>query len=455
MKTFDTHMSERESWATRIGFLLAAIGSAVGLGNIWQFPFKTADNGGAIFLVVYLFAVFIIGFPAMLSEFVLGRKSHKNVIDAFEGLGYRSWRIVGALALGTGFWILSYYSVVGGWVMRYIGGSITGAYFADPAAYFGSVAAGPDAIVAHAIFMAITMGIVAFGIEDGIERTAKVLVPSIVIIMLGLGVWAATLPGAGAGYQWFLNPDFSTLLANVGDIVPFAVGQAFFTLSLGMGIMITYSSYIGEDDNLPIDGATVVIVNTLIGVLAGLVVFPILFANDIGVESIEGGAGALFVSVASGFAGLGSVGRIVGVVFFIAVFIAALSSAISLMEVTVAYFVDNHGWSRPKLAVSVGVGLFLLGLPSAIDTAWLTWFDTLAYKLFLPVSVLFVLIFVGWILADDALAELRQGAGALELFGPFWLWMIRSIVIIGVLMTLALGLQTLFLGESPAIIPPL
>jgi len=446
-------MSDRETWATRVGFIIAAIGSAVGLGNIWQFPFKTATNGGAIFLVVYLAAVFAIGFPAMLAEFVLGRRTHLNAIDAFDQLGHREWRVVGALSLVTGFWILSYYNVVGGWVIRYVIGSVRGAYFGDPAGYFGAVSAGPEAIVAHAVFLLIVIGIVALGVENGIEKATKVMVPSIVVIMIALGVWAATLPGAAEGYAYFLDPDFSVLLANASDIVPFAVGQAFFTLSLGMGIMITYSSYIGEDDNLPIDGGTIVVVNTLIGVLAGLVVFPILFS--IGVSPDTSGPAAIFVAMASAFAQLPA-GRILGAGFFLVVLIAALSSAISLLEVTVAYFVDNRGMDRVKLSAAVGVALFVLGLPSAWDTAWLGWFDTLAYKLLLPLAVLFLLLFVGWVLADRALEELATGAGGgLPLFGPFWLWMVRTLVIAGVLVTLALGIETLFLAPEPAIVPPL
>ncbi|MFB6113649.1 MAG: sodium-dependent transporter [Halodesulfurarchaeum sp.] len=445
-------MNDRETWATRAGFIIAAIGSAVGLGNIWQFPFKTATNGGAVFLVVYLLAVFAIGFPAMLAEFVLGRRTHLNAIGAFEQLGHRQWRFAGALSLLTGFWILSYYSVVGGWVIRYIVGSATGAYFGAPAEYFGAISSGPDAVVLHAVFMFVTVGIVALGVEDGIERATKIMVPSIVVIMIGLAVWAATLGGAGAGYAYFLDPDFSVLIANAGDVIPFAVGQAFFTLSLGMGIMITYSSYISEDDHLPIDGGSIVIVNTLIGVLAGLVVFPILFS--IGVDPNTSGPSAIFVAMASAFGQL-PYGRVLGVIFFAVVLIAALSSAISLLEVTVSYFVDTWGIGRVKLSAVVGLALFVLGLPSAWKTAWLGWFDTLAYKLLLPTAVLLILLFVGWVLADDALDELRKGAGRLDLFGPFWLWMIRTLVLLGVLITLALGIQTLFFGQNPAIIPPI
>jgi len=445
-------MTERETWATRVGFLVAAIGSAVGLGNLWQFPFKTAANGGAGFVVFYLAAVLLVGFPALLAEFVVGRRTQINAIDAFERLGHREWRFIGVLGVATGFWILSYYNVVGGWVMRYILGSATGAYFGDPGAYFGAVSAGPEAVLAQGIFLAVAAGIVALGIEDGIEKATKLMVPSIVVLMIVLAAWVTTLDGAMAGYGYFLSPDIDVMLANAGSIVPFAVGQAFFTLSLGMAIMLTYSSYIDEDDDLPFDGGVIVVTNTLIGVLAGLVVFPILFANGIQ-PGAEGGASALFVATASGFAQL-PFGRVLGALFFTVVLIAALSSAISLLEVAVAYVTDNYGYSRPKLALGVGIGLFVLGLPSAMDTAWLTWFDTFAYSLFLPLSVLAMVVFVGWVLAEDAVAELREGAGDLARFGPLWLWVLRLVVPIGVLLTLALGFQDLFLGSDPAAFEP-
>jgi len=444
-------MAARETWATRLGFLVAAIGSAVGLGNIWQFPFKTASNGGAAFVFFYLVAVFLIGFPAMLAEFSLGRRTHRNAIDAFTELGHRQWRVIGALAILIAFWIMSYYSVVGGWVIRYIGGSATGAYFGDAAGYFGQVSSGVPAIALHALFLLITIGIVALGVERGIEAATKLMVPSIVVLMIALAVWAFTLGGAGAGYTYFLSPDFGAILDNAGTSIPFAVSQAFFTLSLGMGIMITYSSYIGEDDNLTIDGSIIVVVNTLIGVLAGLVVFPILFAQ--GIDPNTEAAAAVFIAVASAFGQLPA-GQILGVIFFAVVLIAALSSAISLTEVVVSYANDNYGISRPKLAGGIGLGIFVLGLPSAWDTAWLTWFDNIAYQLLLPLSVLLVAIFVGWVIGRDALDELEQGTDGLPTFGPLWLWAVRLVVVIGVLFTLALGIDTLFLADDPAIVPP-
>ncbi|NHN48481.1 sodium-dependent transporter [Halostella sp. JP-L12] len=443
-------MAEREVWGTRIGFILAAVGSAVGLGNIWQFPFKTATFGGAAFLVVYLLAAVAIGLPAMLAEFVIGRRSNLNVVSAFRGLGYRKWRFVGVLGLLTGFWILSYYSVVGGWVIRYLLGSVTGAYFGDPAGYFGTISSGMVTVGFHAAFMAITVGIVAFGIEDGIEKATKVMVPSIVVLLLGLAAWAATLPGGAEGYQFFLSPDLSDIAENWRDIVPFAVGQAFFSLSLGMGAMITYSSYLGADDNLGQDSLSIVVFNTFVGVLAGLVVFPLLFAQ--GVEPGEGGAGAVFISVAQAFSELPA-GRFLGVVFFGVVLIAALSSAISLLEVVTSYVVDNYDVSRPVTATGLGLVLFLLGVPSALDIAVFTWFDAVAYGALLPLSVLLVLVFVGWVLADEALDELQKGTAGIPTLGPVWLWTVRVVVLVAVLGTLVLGVQGL--ADDPGILPPI
>jgi NSS family neurotransmitter:Na+ symporter len=223
-------MPDRETWATRVGFILASIGSAVGLGNIWRFPFQTAENGGAAFLVVYLVAVVLVGIPAILAEYVIGRRANLNAIDAFEELGFPSWRVVGGLGVFAGFWVMSYYSVVGGWVVRYLAGSVTGAYLGDPEGYFGAISAGPEAVAFHALFLVLAVVIVAFGVEAGIETATKVMVPSIVILMIGLALYAATLPGASEGFGYFLSPDFGALSANLGSVIPAAVGQALFSL---------------------------------------------------------------------------------------------------------------------------------------------------------------------------------------------------------------------------------
>ncbi len=341
-------MSQRETWATRAGFILAAVGSAVGLGNIWRFPFQVSTNGGAAFLVVYLLAVLLIGLPMILVEFVIGRRAKTDAIGAFRELGWPDWRFAGAIGVLASFWTLSYYSVIGGWVLRYIGGSVTGNALAAPAQYFDTVSAGVPTIILHGVFMLITIGIVAFGIERGIELATKFMVPSIVVLLVGIAIFAATIPGTSEGYAFFLNPDFGTIVANVWTILPAAFGQAFFSLSIGFSVMITYASYLGEDESLFADGLTIAITNTFIGVLAGLVVVPLLFVQGAGVNvgEVSGGPGAVFVSVPRALAALpggGWLGQLIGVVFFAVVFIAALSSAISLLEAAVALAVDTVG----------------------------------------------------------------------------------------------------------------
>ncbi len=433
-------MSERETWATRLGFILASVGSAVGLGNIWRFPFQTAENGGAAFLVVYLVAVLVIGLPALLAEFVIGRRANVNAIDAFDRLDRPNWKVVGAIGVFAGFWTMAYYSVVGGWVIRYVYGSATGAYFGSPRDYFGAISTGPDAVALHLLFMATAVGIVAFGVEDGIEKATKVMVPSIIVLMIGLAGYAVTLPGGGEGYAFFLSPDVSVIADDYRSVVPAAVGQALFSLSLGFSVMITYASYIGDDENLGVDGVSIAAFNTFVGVLAGFVVFPFLFAQGVAVG--DAGPGAVFVSVAAALGGL-PFGRLLGVVFFGVVLIAALSSAISLLEVVTSYVVDNYEVGRAQTATGLGAVLFVGGVPSAMDIAWLDWFDTVAVNLLLPLAALGVVGFVGWVLAGEATDEIQQGTAGADGLSTVWLWTLRTVVLAAVAASLYLGVREL------------
>jgi NSS family neurotransmitter:Na+ symporter len=435
-------MAERETWTGRIGFIFAAVGSAVGLGNIWQFPFQTAQNGGAAFLVVLLAVVFIIGFPAMLAEFVIGRRTERNAIDAFESLESSDWRVIGIIGIFTSLVTLAFYSVVGGWVLRYIIASATGAYFGNAEAYFTAVSSGWEALGFHALFMALTIGVVAFGIADGIERSTKVMVPAIIVLLVGLAVWVTTLPNAAAGYDYYLTPDFNVLINNFGSILPAAVGQAFFTLSLGFGVMIAYASYLGQDDNLPVDGGSIVILNMSVGVLAGFVVFPILFS--IGVEPGSGGTGAAFISLAGAFSQIPG-GSILGVIFFVVLFFAALSSSISLLEAPVVYVVDNYDYNRRTVALVLGAIIFVVGIPTAFSSNYLSWYNAVVYNLLLPISVLLLVVFLGWIVPDDATDELKRGASLSQSSVTGWLWWIRIIIPIAVGATLILGIRSLLI----------
>lgn len=428
----------RENWATRVGFILAAVGSAVGLGNIWRFPFQVGQEGGAAFLLVYLLFVVLVGFPAILVEFVIGRNTELNTVGALREYGGNAWRYVGGLFVLIGFVILSYYSVVAGWALRYIGGSITGGYMNEPTDYFLAIASGWEAVAFHALFMLIVIGIVAFGIQRGIEIAVKVMVPAIIVLVVGLAIYAATLSAMSEAYAYYLSPDFGLLAENWTSIVPAAAGQAFFTLSLGMGVMITYASYLAENRNLSYDAGTIVGIDSGISFVVGLIVFPILFTA--GVDPGDPGAGAIFISLAGAFAEI-SLGWLIGLIFFITLSIAALSSAISLMEVIVSYMIDEHQIDRKVATFGMGVAMFVVGIPTALDLAYLDLYDLLAANILLVVGALLLSILVGWVKPENALEELSIGIGNLGMRGRLWIWAVRIPVIIVLIVALVLGVM--------------
>ncbi|MFD1640802.1 sodium-dependent transporter [Halohasta litorea] len=415
-------MSVRETWATRIGFILVATGSAVGLGNIWRFPFLTAESGGAAFLIAYLILIVSVGLPLILAEFVIGRRTKRNVVGAFDELGRSNWKIVGGIGALAGFVILSYYSVVGGWVIQYIIASITGAYTSDPAAYFETASVGTNAVVFDALFMGFVAGIVALGIRNGLERAAKFMVPSVVVLLIVLSVYGATLDGSGAGYAFYLSPDPATLVSDAIGLLPDAAGQAFFTLSLGMGVMITYASYLGEDRSLLNDSLLILVVDTFIALLAGLAIFPFLFAE--GIDPGTGGPGTVFVALGTAFAELPA-GQLVGTVFYIALFMAALTSAFSILEVIVAYVTETFGFERKPATVGIAGVIFLIGIPTALDINVLNAYDVLANQVLLIGGGLLLAIFVGWFFAGEALEEFTTGSDGLEGLGTVWIWLLR------------------------------
>ncbi len=455
-------MAERETWATRTGFILAAVGSAVGLGNVWRFPFVTGQEGGAAFLLVYLLFVALVGFPAILMEFVVGRKTERNPVGALKEYGGDAWKYVGGVFIVTGFVILSYYSVIAGWFIRYFLEGFTGSYaehlagYEDAAAEAGEpetvmmwmdLAFGLDSLLFHTIFMAVTIGIVALGIRRGIELAVKVMVPAIIVLLIGLAIWAATLPEAGEAYSYYLNPEFSVIADNWTEILPAAAGQAFFTLSLGMGVMITYASYLGEDRNLTKDGTIIIGFDTGIAFIVGLVVFPIIISG--GADPETDSVGAIFFSLTDAFAQVTG-GQWLGLIFFGTIAIAALSSAISLLEVVTSYVVDEKGIERWKAALGMGGGIYLLGVPVTYDDIFLDLLDGFADAILLVFGALMVAILVGWIAPKMAVEELEKGIGDLGTLGQVWIWFIRVPVIIVLVVSLYLGIVEYveFLGDD-------
>ena len=401
-------MEKREHWGSKIGFILAAAGSAVGLGNIWRFPYVAGENGGGAFVLVYLGCVLILGIPIMIAELVLGRHTSKGPVGAFKDMfGKSGWVIVGYMGVLCGFLILSFYSVVGGWTIGYIVKSVTGdvARMIDvetAQSVFGGFIQSPlEMIFFHLLFILSCIVIVRKGIEYGIERWSKILMPLLFILLVILIVRGVTMEGGFEGVAFFLNPDFSQL---TGGAVLAALGQSFFSLSLGMGAMITYGSYLSKDDKILHSAPSIVSLDILIAILAGLAIFPAVFAMGM---SPEGGPALLFHIIPTVFANM-AYGSVFAFMFFLLLFIAALTSGISLLEVVVTYVTDEFGWTRKKAVTVVGTAIFMMGIPSALSFGvmsdiriffgmdFFSFLDNLTSNYMLPVGGFFISVALGW-----------------------------------------------------------
>ena len=421
----------RGQWGSTLGFILAASGSAVGLGNIWRFPYKTGENGGAAFVLLYLTCIFLVCLPYLFGELILGRFSQKNPVGAIASIRQHSpWQLVGGLGVLTGVFILSYYAVIAGWTFGYIFKGVIA-----PAMPFESfIASSVIEVGLFALFLVLTMAVVLGGIEHGIERWSKILMPLLLVLMILVIVRGITLPGAGAGLEFFLKPDFSKVTMKT---VIEALGQAFFSLSLGMGAMVTYGSYLPKDANLRVCGGSVALFDTMIAIAAGFMIFPALFA--MGADPAEGPA-LLFVVMPKIFAAM-PLGGIVAVLFFVLMSVAALTSTVSLLEVVVSYFVDERHWSRRRSVLVVGGFTFLVGLPSAMSsgtsptltnmeafgqTGFLAIMDFIWGNLSLAIGGLLLSIFIGWVWGvRNAGLEFRRGTGMTDAGVATWGFFIR------------------------------
>jgi len=450
----------RDTWGSKAAFIMAAAGSAIGLGNIWGFPTQAGQNGGAAFLFIYLLAVLIIGAPVMLAELMVGRNTLRNPIGALKKLAPgTSWWLIGALGVVGGVMILSFYSVLAGWTFAYIVKAVTGAFGAgaDTQQIFRDISASPGPAVGwHVAFAVLTIWVVMGGIRDGIERWTKVLMPLLLVLLLLLAVRAVTLPGATTGLEFYLRPDFSAV---TGAVVISAIGQAFFSLSLGMGAMITYGSYLSKKQALVSSAAWVTGLDTSIAFLAGLIIFPTMFAT--GFDPSVSGPGMVFVVLPSLLSTIPPDpwgGLVFGTGFFMLLGIAALTSSISLLEVGVTWAVDEKGWSRRKAAITLGGLAIVIGIPSALGNGAVDWLTTLPvvgmdflsfmFTIFgsfaLIVGGLFISLFVGWKWGvGPAGDEVRATAGAFPLEG-LWRILIRWVCPIGLIGILIHTLLTTF-----------
>lgn len=461
------HHEKRGQWASSLGFILAAAGSAVGLGNIWKFPGKigiagTVNGealGGGFFIIAYLAVVFLIGFTVMMSEFTVGRYTHKNCVGAFKQIN-KKWSFVGYLGMITAFVIMSYYSVVGGWVVKYIVTYLTGANFVNGhEAYFINFISSPvEPLIYYLIFLVLSILILLKGVAQGIEKISKILMPGLFILLIILAIRSMTLDGAKEGLKFMFTFDVRTI--NPKMIIT-AVGQAFFSLSLGMAVMVTYGSYVPKTQNLTKNAFNICILDTLVAFLSALVIIPAVFATK---TELGMGGGFAFIALPSVFEQMPG-GFFFGLLFYVLLFFAAFTSAISIFEGIVAYVSEEFKFSRAKAIIVLSIPMLILGIGYSLSQGavklQLPWFDiangfsmvsmgTLMEKftdnLTMPLCALMFCIFTGWVWGtQNALDEIEQNGKFKFKLYKAWAFSIKYLspisIIIILFYTLVLGIE--------------
>jgi len=430
------HHPRRERWGSRGGFVLAAVGSAAGLGNIWRFPYVAGEHGGAAFVLVYVVCVLLIGIPIVIAETAVGRSMQRDPVAAFRMLAPAPpWAWIGVLGTATVSLVLAFYGVVAGWTARYLFQALAGGFRQVPGGGFGANFSGFvsdtwQPLLWQALMMAATVAIVAVGVRGGIERCNRVLMPLLGAIVLGLAVFSLTRDGAGAGLRFFLAPDWSALLH--AEIYLAAMGQAFFSLGVGACVFVAYGSYLGRRNGLVRSAGAIATGDTLIALLAGLAIFPAVFAFGLDPAS---GPPLAFVTLPSLFAAMPG-GGAAGVLFFLLLAAATLTSMLSMLEVPVAWLTRRTGWSRRRAAIAAGGCIWLCGIPASLGFGpWkavalggrgiLGMMDYAASNLALPLGGLLIALFVGWRWGARR-AMLAAGMTGRRL-GRVWLWLLRLV----------------------------
>ena len=412
---------ERENFGTKFGVLVAMAGSAIGLGNLWRFPYLVGSYGGAAFIFVYIICVFVLCLPILFSEVIVGRRSHANAFGAFKKLAPGSrWKWLGALSVLTPLIIVSYYSVVGGWGVEYFFKSVTfeftdGMTQSQLGTLFSSFTSSVWApLMGHTIFLLMTALIVISGVKSGIEKFGKVMMPMLFVRIVIIAVRAVTLPGAAEGLAYLFKPDFSKIDASVCSA---ALGQAFFSLSLGMGTMLTYGSYVSKKENIAASSSYTAISDTIFALLASCAIMPAVFAFGLDPEE---GPSLVFETLPFIFSNM-SLGAFVAILFFLALIVAALTSSISLYEVVVAYLVEEKHYTRKGAAILVFVVAWVLGILCSLSFGPLSefrifgqtvfnLFDKLSANFLMPLGGLLLVIFVGWVMKkSDVIDEFTNG----------------------------------------------
>lgn len=434
----------REKWSSKVGFVLAAAGSAIGLGNIWKFPYSVGVNGGAAYVALYLLFLVVIGTPLMLAAITLGRKTQLSVFGAYKSIDKR-WAFVGALAVICGFVILAFYSAVGGWILYYFKNAITGSLnTTEPevlSGIFGNLMNSPKTLIFYQfIFMLMTAFIVINGIKKGIESSSKIMLPGLFILLLIIVIRSITLPGSMAGIKFLLVPDFTKLNMNVAKN---AMGQMFFSLSIGMGVMITYGSYLDKEENLLSTAVSIPILDTLAALIAGFATIPAVFA--LGFEAGEG-PGLIFITLPAVFASM-PMGQLFCIAFFLMVTFAALTSSMSMLEICVSYFVDEQNKSRVQSTLLLSAIIFLLGIPASLSLVEgsrfkigsLTFFDMydkLSSNILLTTGAFLLCIFVGWVLTPKEAVKEIESSGVNFKLAKLWGFLLKYVVPVGVFIIL-------------------
>lgn len=401
-----TATNGRPQWSTRTGFILAALGAAIGLGNIWRFSYVVGDNGGAAFLIVYVATIVLIGVPLLLTELAIGRATQREASTAFRTVATAPlWRSAGTLGVLASFVILTYYCVIGGWAAKHFVAFGAGLYPVESGAslqYFHAfTAAGIEPVLWQIVMLTLTGVIVLSGVEAGIERANKILMPMLALIVVALAIHSMTLPGAGRGVTFLFAPDWDALLEP--RVYLAALGQAFFSLGLAMGVLVTYGSYLSPGHSLPTASVVIAIGDTIFALIAALIIFPAVFSFGMAPDH---GPALAFITLPEIFARMDG-GQLVGLAFFGLLVLAAVTSSVALLEVPVAYAMEQWSWKRPQATLVVAGTAWILGVPSALSFGQLAAIrpgglpildavDFLASNVLLPLSGLAIAVFAGW-----------------------------------------------------------
>ena len=445
---------KRDSFGSRFGALVAMAGSAVGLGNLWRFPYLVGENGGAAFIIVYIALSFLICLPIFISEFVIGRRSQENAFAAFRDLSKGSaWRWVGMFTVIVPLIVLSYYSVIGGWSFEYLFKSITfsftgsGTQTAMSTMFSDFVSSTWAPIIMHTIFMLATTLIVMVGIKDGIEKFSKVMMPMLFVMVLAIAVYSLTLPGAGKGIDYLFNPDFSKI---DGRACAAALGQAFFSLSIGFGTILTYASYVDKKENIMFQSTATAVSDLMFALIAGIAIMPAVFAFGLNPQS---GPGLVFETLPYVFSQMPA-GGVVAIVFFVALLVAALTSSISMLEVAVAYLVEEKKFSRVSACILLFFICWAVGALCSLSFGPLSdlkiagrtifdFFDNLSSNVLMTLGSLLTVLFVGWRLKKTDIYDEFTNGGTLstnaKIFGVLW-FLIRYICPLAIIFIFVSGL---------------